>query len=229
MSGAQFKAPRRQKRTRQIKRFVPGYDRTGGYYGRYSGAGGEKKFFDTNIGSDVTVTAALLRTNLAIIAEGNGESNRIGRKVTVKNIHVQGIVALNSATSSNATSDIVYCMIVLDKQTNGSLFNATDLLDTDGFTSFRNLANSHRFKVLKKIVMDFSAGGGVESGVGHAYSENLTSFSINHKCSIDIEFDNSATTGVITSCRSNNIYFVTQSGSGLCGITARARIRYTDR
>ncbi len=209
------------------RRFVPGRDRTGGYYGRFTN-GGEKKFFDTTV-DDTPITTTMVIQNLTIVPEGNGESARIGRKITIKSVHVKGVLTMIQATDAANTSDKVFGMLVQDTQTNGAPFVVTDLLDTDVITSFRNLANSKRFKVLKKKTWTFKAGGAAASGAAFIFSQDQKDVNINLKCNIVMEYDNSATTGVITSVRSNNLYWVTQSSGGVVNSVLQARIRYEDR
>lgn len=208
--------------------WIPGKNRTSGYYGRYT-VGGEKKFHDLNL-IDATIATGMTISNLTVIPEGNGESDRIGRKITIKNIHVKYQMTLPTTTTQGSTSDIVRCMIVQDMQTNGVQFAATDLLETDNFLKFRNLANSKRFKILwSKEISIQSGGGGPASTTTTHFAEANRYFKVNKRCHIPIEYDNSATTGVITSVRSNNIYWVTQSKSGHVAGDGELRLRYTDQ
>ncbi len=177
---------------------------------------------------DSAIPSSLFAHELLIIPEGNGESDRVGRKITIKNIHVKGLIKLAAATAATDTSDQVTCMLVQDTQTNGIQFAANILLDTDAFDSFRNLANSKRFKILYKRVVTLKAGGAAPSGAAFVFSEDVKTLNVNVATSIPIEYDNSANTGVITSVRTNNVYWVTQSESAVTGIIATARIRYTD-
>ncbi len=216
-AGYAFKAPRRM--------FVPGKDRTGGYYGRFTN--GELKFLDTVV-TDTPITAAMVIQNLTVIAEGNGESQRVGRKVTIKSVHIKGVMTLIPATDAANTSDKVFGMLVQDMQTNGAAFTALDLIDTNVIASFRNLANSGRFKVLYKKTYLFNAGGAAPSGAAFVFSSAQRDVNINKKCNIVMEYDNSATTGVITSVRSNNLYWVTQATNGVVNSVLTARIRYSD-
>ncbi len=188
---------------------------------------GELKFFDTDV-DDATVAAGMNIQNLCIVPEGNGESARIGRKMTIKKIHVKGSIELFAASTFTTSSDTVICMLVQDTQTNGAAFVATDLIDTDIFKSFRNLANSKRFNVLYSRTFALKVSGGAPSGAALIRGEDRRTLSVNVNVNIPIEYDNSATTGVITSVRTNNVYWVTQSASAACAIIADARIRYTD-
>ncbi len=210
-----------------ITRAQAGYVRTSGFYGRFSGRGGESKFLDTTV-SDAPITAGMVIANLTVIPEGNTESQRVGRKVTIKSIHVKGTLTLTAATALASTTDKVFGMLVLDKQTNGAAFAATDLLDTDSIISFRQLANTQRFSILMKKVWTMSAGGAAPTGAAFGFSQVIRDVNINKRCNIPMEYDNSATTGAITTVRSNNVYWVTQSGSGLVVSALTARIRYVD-
>ncbi len=218
---------RRYSKKSARQAFRKGYDRTGGYYGRFTGVNGELKFKDTVV-SDTPITAATVIQNLTVIAEGNGESQRVGRKVTIKNIHIKGVMTLIPASDAANTSEKVFGYLVQDMQTNGAAFVALDLFDTDIIASFRNLANSGRFKILAKKTFMFKAGGAAPSGAAFIFSSDQKNVNINKKCNIVMEYDNSATTGVITSVRSNNLYWVTQSTNGVVNSVLTARIRYSD-
>ncbi len=187
----------------------------------------ELKFFDTNI-NDTVISANMTINNLTIVAEGNGESERIGRKFNIYRINILYAMQLPAATAQGATSETVRCMLIQDKQTNGVQFSATDLIDTDNMNSFNNLANSKRFKILYKQEYDFKSGGAIPTGAAFAFSEDRKYLRMSKNVNISIEYDNTLTTGVIATVRSNNIYWVTQSISGLAGGTGLARIRYTD-
>ncbi len=56
-------------RSRRGRTFRKGYDRTGGFYGRFAGPDAERKFKDT-VADDAPITAIGIRTNLCILAEG---------------------------------------------------------------------------------------------------------------------------------------------------------------
>ncbi len=215
-------------RARKRRPFRPGYDRTGGFYGRFSGSANEMKFVDTSI-DDAVIAPTLTVNNLTIIPEGNSESERIGRKLTIKKIHCKGRIELPAATAATSTSDIVICMLVQDTQTNGAAFTTADLHVEDTFDSYRNLSNSGRFKILWKKVYTLRSAGAAPSGAALIFGEDVRYFSCNVNCDIPIEYDNTATTGVITTVKTNNVYWCTQSSSGFCGLTGVNRLRYADR
>ena len=162
---------RKRYRGRKRKRyFRKGYDRVGGFYGRNRkrrkfGLGRpEKKFFDEQINvTEIAQGGAFINTNtvpttntstIVDIGQGVSESQRIGRKCTITNIHMK----LNfrwktdSATTMTETgqlpSEVVRMIIFWDKQCNGTAITATQLLETDDYNAFRQLANKMRFRVL---------------------------------------------------------------------------------
>ncbi len=225
-TGARKRVRRRGPRAIAIRPAQRGYVRRVGYYGRFT-RGGERKFFNTVV-DDAVVAATMAIVNLTIIPEGNGESERIGRKITITKISVLYSMQLPAATAQGASSDTMRCMLVQDKQTNGAQFAATDLIDLDNFNEFNNLANSKRFKILYKQEFNFNSGGAVATGAAFAFAEFRHYLRMTKKVNIPIEYDNSANDGTIGTVRSNNIYWVTQSESGLVAAVGRVRLRYTD-
>ncbi len=229
---------RRRAARRKAISFCPipaagrGYLRTAGYYGRFAGAGGEAKFLDTDLDAvfDI-VTATMESANLNIIPQGNTESERIGRKVVLTRVDIKGVLTLPTTATATKTSDIVRLLLVCDKQTNGGTFTGTNLWETDSFSSFNNLANSTRFKILKSKIFIFnaSAGSGRGSTDTLSYGDVVKPFKFNVKLNLPIEFDNSATSGVVTTQRSNSLWLVSQSVDANVTMTlATSRVRFID-
>jgi len=84
---------------------------------------------------------------LPLIAEGTNADDRIGRKCKLVSISIimRVTVDVNPA--------LLRCMLVLDRQPNGALFNLSNLLiasTTNPFIAPRNMNNAKRFKVLKR-------------------------------------------------------------------------------
>lgn len=96
-------------------------------------------------------------TVLNLISPGSSMFNRIGRKVSMKSIHIQGFFNWNFL--DNPGGQFARIMVVYDKQTNGAVPNITDILqdqcnNTGGdapinvATSGVNLNNRDRFEVI---------------------------------------------------------------------------------
>ncbi len=212
-----------------------GFVRTAGFYGRFAKAGGEQKFFDTDLDAVfTTIGATMTSANLNIIVQGNTESNRIGRKVVLTRVDCKGIMTLpgsTAGTSINSTSDVVRLLLVCDKQTNGAAFVGTDLWETDSYRSFNNLANSSRFRTIASKVYTFNTPSGSGRGTTDtlAFGERVIPWKIGANLNLPIEFDNSATTGVVATQRSNSLWLVSQSTSGTIIMSVSdSRIRFND-
>lgn len=103
----------------------------------------EKKFVDL-----ASATYALNTTGsialIPVVAQGAGESQRIGRKINLMSVQMHGYCLSDTATVT-ARGRV---MIVYDRQPNAALAAITDVLDTISSQSFLNDQNKNRFRVL---------------------------------------------------------------------------------
>lgn len=203
----------------------PGYTRRSGYYGRYNTRTSEElKFFDTSINSSIDLTGEVLTGGqINLVPQGTTESTRIGRKIVVKNIDIKGYVVGNGI---NTTSQIVQLALVLDKQCNGAAAGYTDIYTTNDINSFRNMANSERFTVIKTWRMQIYPQITIIAGT--SFLPPYRSIQYHKSCNIPIEF--SSTTGAITEIRSNNLFVIgiAIGGDDTANFTATCRIKYKD-
>ncbi len=232
---AGYSRARAQRRGRAAairrRRFIPGYDRTGGYYRRYTGPNAEMKFKDFQLDDAVIASGGTVTATIHTIAEGNGEQERVGRKVTIKKVGWRYKIELpeSDAQATPAEGDTVRAIMFLDKQCNGATATVTDILETANWQSFNNLANKSRFRILMDRTHDLNYSGIASDGAGVVSQANVVeNYSFYKTCNIPIEYDNSATTGVITSIRSNNIGVLMISKSGLASMISKIRTRYSD-
>lgn len=134
--------------------------RSGGYIGK------ELKFLDTSIpfrlitaptnsaGGEVDPTSI---NTLSAPEQGDGPSERIGRRLTAKSIFVNGVIRWEGQNNSTNANDppIVFIALVLDTQTNAVQLNSEDVfINPSGDTRLssspmRNLQFIDRFKVLQ--------------------------------------------------------------------------------
>lgn len=223
---------RETAKRRRIASGQKGYVRTSGFYGRFQGNGGEHKFLDTDVGTALgTMAATMESVNLNVIIQGTTESNRIGRKCTLTNVSLKGILTLPTTATAANTTDTVRLLLVCDKQTNGAAFVATDLWETDSYAAFNNLANTGRFRILKSKVYSFNspAGSGRGSTDTLSYGSRTIPWKMNAKLNLPIEFNNAFTDGRIATQRSNSLWLVSQSTGGLVGMNvSTSRIRFVD-
>lgn len=219
---------------RRIQPAQRGYLRVGGYYGRYAN-GGELKFLDTQVDDAVVASGSTIAADtINIIAQGVLENQRVGRKCTIKAINWRWTLRiLNTGTIGN-TSDIVRIILYLDKQTNGAPATAILILEAGAgsvdFQSYNNLENKGRFRILydKTVTMQCMSGSGRGTTDTLAFGEGQKHGSFYKKCNIPIEYDNSASTGVLTTIRSNNLGVLLLSQDGNCVFTSKFRLRFSD-
>ena len=244
----------RLRRSRKRKRkFKPGYDRTGGFYGRFRKRrkrnNTERKFYDLTLAGDVvvpqgpafpTLNGAGPNSNtstLIDISQGTGESQRIGRKCTITSIHVRFIFLFKNAGETTYTSGLrahetTRIVLYQDKQCNGQAITGSDLLKGNKLTSFRNIANSARFRILVDKTFDFNT---TASAAGNGTTNVSQQNHKNKKCYfskiVNIPIEYSATTGALTELRSNNIGLLTWSMNGYTSLDndSRIRIRFIDK
>lgn len=220
--------------------FRKGYDRTGGFYGRFREGGRsvpEKKFLD-----GVSVSAFVLTDQWQLfddgtgvshfpeIAQGSGAQNRVGRECVVTNINFRGFMLLNSEVTlvdnNNHSNDIVKLAVILDKQCNGAVALASEVWAGTGsqdINSFRNLSFASRFAVLweKTYVISAPVGG---DGTDHYIGGKILPFSFALRVNIPMVY--SGTTGAITEIQSNNFFMMAVSAdTGAAGLNIRGRMR----
>jgi len=209
-----------------LPRAPRGVERTGGYYGRFTGPSAELKFFDTAVSFNVDLTGEVPSTGqLCLIPQGTTESTRIGRKATIKSMQFNGACTFVPGANTFG-ADTIFMYVVLDSQCNGAAATAADVLTGANFSSaLPNIANSQRFKILKRFVIPMRSQAGVQT----AFASLHEPIAWYRKCNIPIEW--SSTTGALTEIRSNNIFLLAGTGQltdDLMGIIGTFRLRYSD-
>ncbi len=225
---AGFASRRRARRT-----FRRGFDRTGGFFGRFRGrralngnVGAELKFHDVDIDQAAIATGGTVFITAVGIAQGTGESERIGRKVTIRSINWRMNILLPNAANLTSTNDEVRVILFLDKQANGATATVTGILESANYQSFNNLANKSRFRTLMDRVYDMNAQAGAGDGTANDAAGVVMHDALFKKVNIPIEFDSTA--GAITEIRSNNIGVLLISKSARCTLDSKMRMRFSD-
>ncbi len=211
------------------KAFTPGVDRTGGFYGRFSGRDGELKFFDVDFNDAVISNNGTVFPSLNLIPQGITQSTRVGRKCTIKSIYwrYELELPLNDAVATPERGDMCRLIVFLDKQCNGATAVTTDILEGTDWKDFRNLANSQRFTIFLDKTITLNYLGLASDGAGVVTQAPLEYAGTFYKaCNIPIEYN--ATTGVITEIRSNNIGILLISNHAQAGLLSKIRLRFAD-
>lgn len=209
-----------------------GYYRKSGYYGRFRGSGGELKFHDVGLSATSIATGGVFipaANDLTVIAQGTGESERIGRKIVIKKIQLRYRTTFNgvSGGSGPEAPETLRIMLVQDKQTNGSLWTTGQLMEDTTPYAFRNLANSGRFNVLMEKTLSLDAGSGMGNGTSNDVNGKSWFHSWSKICNIPIEYD--STTGAITEHRTNSLRMIVFAETGTqVSLEGVCRLRYSD-
>ncbi len=219
-----------QKRAR-----FSGYDknaRTGGYLGietKFTDFGlAETTVLTTVTGSEMDPVAPTLCLNAMV--QGDGETQRDGRRALITSLHLRGTVEL-LATDDNGVitrGSIVRVVVLQDMQTNGAQFNAEDVFSTFGTAShaFRNLEFTKRFKILKDAVFvlnpaSAAAGTAVTVDTGpvkryFAWNFNKLNMPVNHN----------GTTAQVSTITDNSLHIMAFCDAGLVKLSYNSRSRF---
>lgn len=211
-----------------------GFTRAGGFYGRYGSAARdlgivpEKKFFDTALTFNCDTTAESASSSVTgqidLIPQGDTESTRDGRQCTITSIELKGALTFTPGASATA-SGVVMMYLVLDTQANGAQATWADIYSTTSIQlSLNNMANSGRFRTLKKWTWVFNPPAGATT----AYNTQTKFMQYFKNVNIPMEF--SAATGALTEIKSNHVFLAYGSyGTALddtVGFAGACRIRF---
>ena len=173
------------------------------------------KWFDTieNTQQPFQQSGSIWFPSVNLVSEGVGPQQMIGRKIIIKRITVRGYIekASSTATSVGAieNTDYVRFALILDRQANGAAPSVADVYQQANSRGFLNLANSHRFKVLKTWEMNMNADYEVywntQTNVSQFSSANIIrDYDWTKRCNIPVEFLGNAGARLITDVKSNN-------------------------
>lgn len=212
-------------RTRRRGRVAKGYTRRVGAYRRFSGnRDKEQKFHDIDIDATFLTTGVFAQVNL--IAQGVGESQRVGRKAFIRAIHWRGTLTLPATTTLTSTAVTLRMILFVDKQCNGVAATAVQLLQSNAYNSWRDLINSGRFTILMDRYWTLNCGsGGGDSTTDFGATERQ--FKFHKKCNIAIQFNGA--TGAITEIPTNNIsVMIIANNAFSASVVSKLRLRFTD-
>lgn len=122
----------------------------------------EVKHVDTAITGDVNTTPVF--TLLNGISQGADSDNRVGRTVVMSRINIR--LQMTNETAVKDRLSQMRILLVYDRQTNGAVFNVTDVLDAVTLESQWNHDQTEtRFLVLYDSVVPLNTYGGSATSV----------------------------------------------------------------
>lgn len=195
----------------------PSLARTGGNFAQLGMASGrEKKYKDTTL-TAIEFNSAGVLTLLNGLQTGADATNRVGRRVHWKSIYIRMVAALGS-TPTNSPCRM---LIVYDKQTNGLVPAATDILLSATAGGLNNLSNRGRFVTLLDWAFDLTT-----------VSQPILTKVVYLRKKFDTVF-NTGNTGLVGDIATGSVYALTisQLASGVtCPVfqVAQCRLRFED-
>lgn len=217
--------------------------RTGGF------AGIELKFLDTawnsvtintsTDGSGGEIQPSTGCTNaISVPAQGDGESNRDGRKYTLKSAWFSGIVLTSPSANQADATDIpgYYFAMVLDTQANGATVVSEDVFINPGTTGhqmlpkpLRNLQNSRRFRILDSKYVPVGGMYAITDGTNTGSLAAMTEPTVNLSWKGNIQCTSTGTNADVASASDNAIHIISYAGDAtplVPTIRAKARVRF---
>ncbi len=204
--------------------------RTGGFTGI------ETKFIDYTYGPTAIATAQAgaeadptTADCISAIAQGDGESNRDGRKAVLKSLHVRGNVTYSPIDDGTTIGDsaIVRVIIVQDTQTNAVQENAEDVIlpATNVEHAFRNLQFSKRFRILKDFKFMLNI---VAAAAGTATTVDSAGVSRNFAFDRDVNIPviHKATTAVVGAITDNSVHVIAFASRAGLLMSYESRVRF---
>ncbi len=163
------------------------------------------------------------------IIQGDGNNERIGRKVKVTKVFWRWSLR-NDVALTSVASETVRLMIILDKQSQGADASASLVFEeSTNWATFNSLLDQGRFKTLYDSgPIDLNKTGGSGDGTTNTYGIMSVSREVFKKnLSIELTFDASA--GVIADMTTNHLMFWAGArAGGQVQIKSEVRVRYTD-
>lgn len=193
----------------------------------------ELKYIDNNIGTSAITNVPSTVTYLTPIVAGTGATNRIGNKILVKSIRLNGILTLNVTNPVPATVKI---MFLLDKEPNanapiltgansssGRMFDSTSVVNP---YTLLDPVNTQRYTLLKQAYWNLK-----QAYTGSKDTTKIDMFYRFPKGGINLEF--AANNAVSADIVSNSLHCVFISEHPIAGtfyptFIGNTRVRFTD-
>jgi len=203
----------------------------------------ENKFYDTSLTAALTASTNWAGAEhdpagvlcISAPAQGDGESNRDGKKINITSAHVTGTIycaAQANQTASDA-APVVFIALVLDMQTNGAQLNSEDVYTNPlgnsiaNVNPLRNLQYSKRFKVLKTKTLQLPVPSITYDGTNIEQSGFVRSFRMDiSKMALPVTF--TATTAGVANVVDNSLHIIAVATNidMAPAISYNARIRF---
>lgn len=148
-----------------------------------------------------------------LIAQGVGNSQRVGRKITLRSIYYR--FHMGTAAGTSPYTGPVRIVVVYDRQPNGLGGGIVDVFSSNNFHALQNLNNGDRFLVLSDQIYESSS---TLSTHGQMYK----------KLSLDTVYSGAGATIADMTTGSISAFVATPGGAAAVVINLNFRVRYID-
>lgn len=208
--------------------------RQGGVIGRFNPTNGksERKWHDVQFFTSAADFLQFTSPDLLTIPRNQSVNGRVGNKLILRTIQMQGHITCTPAVSPNGQpDDIFYMWYILDTQCNGVLPNPQEVFSTSvPAEGFLNIENSSRFRILKKVIYPMPS---------MAYDPTLDKWGqvtipLNHyfRVRVPVRYTALDTSGILTNRTDMNVFIcVAKRFSAVVGsiiVNGTVRMRFED-
>ncbi len=173
---------------------------------------------------------------LSVPAQGDGESNRDGRKYVIKGIFASGCILTTPNQNQTDVSDQggFYLALVLDTQANGATIvsenvyvNPSSALQSIAPQPLRNLQNSKRFRVLDHVYVDIGGMYASTDGTNTASTSNMNSPTFKLSWRGSLSCTSTGTTANVSAASDNAIHLIGYNTGGMTStLSGKSRMRF---
>lgn len=212
----------------------------------------ERKYFDTTLANTaIPASADWTATefdpvlpantfNLCSPGPGTAINQRVGRKILVHAVKIRGVLNFTILTAQTAVpaSPTIRLVVFQDKQTNGVQAQGEQIMAAPGtaaaqnaISSYQNLANFGRFRVLVDKVYQFKDGVSVNNASATTVSADYGSipfkFNVKFQKPVVVHF-NATGTALVADIVDNSFHIIANADITGSAISYEARAVYTD-
>lgn len=176
----------------------------------------EREEHQTEKGVDTALNNTSMTTTISVldigtVAQGDDRENRQGDEIRIKSVFGRFLVYFTGASTSQ--TDFYRIMVLFDKQANGALPAATDVVENNNIMAYRSMGKSTRFHVL------FDKMGSLD-----AY--NRTAIHEFYKPKLNQLVQYTGTSGAITDISKGSLILLVWSNQISSGPTVNSNIRF---
>lgn len=162
---------------------------------------------------------------------GDEKTQREGDHITVKSVHIKGVIYGDHRTDQADPPDpeVITVVLVQDRQTRAAQLNAEDVFDesaTQKALAFRALDYQSRYKVLWRryfhIQYKYSQADGANTA---SWASDIYPFEIYKKLNIKTKF-NETDGGTVADIEDNSLHLLCWGGTGNCILVYESRVRF---